>query len=80
VNTYGSFFTAVWLTALATVPATARYPAIFISSAGNDTGAVTTTVPAAASVSPTFRSFLKKRGVDLFILFTIGFIAFLLNG
>jgi hypothetical protein len=44
-----SFFTVTWLTAVATVPATAMYPAMVTTAAGRATGAATSAPPTAVS-------------------------------
>lgn len=48
---------------MATVPATATYPAMLITAAGNAMGAVKMAPLAAAKAIPIFLNFLKKLGV-----------------
>ena len=52
-----------WLTAPITDPATAAYPAMVTTVAGNATGAEIMAALTAAKIKPMFLSFLKKPGV-----------------
>ena len=78
-NYFRSYFTAVWLTALATVPATARHPAICVMTTGNPAGTANTPALTALKNNPAFLNFLKKPGVGLLILFITLRISFSFN-
>lgn len=74
--------TTAWLTAVATLPATTKYPPIVTITLGNAIGAAIIVPPAAANTKPTMRSFLKNFGVgDEYrsaILISLEFVLFLI--
>ncbi len=72
-DTFGNCFycfslspVVTWLTAEATPPATATYPAALTNTSGNSTGEVSNTAATPAIDKPQLRIFLKSLGVGAF--------------